>query len=119
MTATNVPKKPPFGFRIHASEQGATIALEGELDLAHQAATSDAVARVLDRRLPCLVLDLSRLSFIDSCGIHVLISAHKRGAEQGTQLVIIPGPPAVQRVLEICGLTEILRFRPQPTAGGP
>lgn len=112
MTATNVPKEPPFGFRIDTSEQGATstIELEGELDLAQQAGTSDAIARALDRRPACLVFDLSRLSFIDSCGVHVLIDARNRCAEQGARLVIIPGPRAVQRVFEICGLIEVLPF---------
>ena len=111
-SATNVPKELPFGFQITASVQGttSTIELEGELDLAQRAATTDAIARVLDQRPACLVLDLSRLSFIDSCGIHVLINARNRCAEQEARLVIIPGPRAVQRVFEICGLIEILPF---------
>ena len=51
-------------FRISASEQGATSTIElfGEWDLAQQAARTDAIAQVLDRRPACLVLDLSRLS---------------------------------------------------------
>src|ERR1700756_3697095 len=111
-SATNVPKELPFGFGITASVQGttSTIELEGELDLAQRAATTDAIARALDQRPACLVLDLSRLSFIDSCGIHVLINARNRCAEQEARLVIIPGPRAVQRVFEICGLIEILPF---------
>ena len=110
--ATNVPEVLPFDFRIDASEQGTTsaIELEGEWDLAYQAATTDAIAHALDRRPACLLLDLSRLSFIDSCGVHVVIDARNRCAEQGASLVIIPGPRAVQRVFEICGLIEILPF---------
>ncbi|MGZ4165208.1 MAG: STAS domain-containing protein [Solirubrobacteraceae bacterium] len=120
-SATNVPEEPPFGYRIDVTEEGATstIALEGECDLAQQAATTHAISQVLGRRPACLVLDLSQLSFIDSCGIHALIDARNRCAAQGTHLVIIPGPRAVQRVFEICGLIEILPFaghRPRPTA---
>ena len=79
-TATNVPEELPFDFRITASEQGATstIELEGEWDLAQRAATTDAIAHALDRRPACLLLDLSRVSFIDSCGVDVLINAHNR-----------------------------------------
>jgi anti-anti-sigma factor len=115
-TATNVPEELPFEFRITASEQGATstIELEGEWDLAQQAATTDAIAHALDRRPACLLLDLSGLSFIDSCGVHVLINAHNRCAEQGASMVIIAGPRAVQRVFEICGLTETLSFADHP-----
>lgn len=109
-TATNVPEESPFVFRITTSEHGATstIQFEGEWDLAQRAATTDAIARALDRRPACLLLDLSRLSFIDSCGVHILISTHRRCAEQGAHLVVIPGSRAVQRVFEICGLTEVL-----------
>ena len=111
-SATNFPPELPFGFRIDASEQGATstIELAGEWDLAQQAATTDAIARALDRRPACLVLDLSQLSFIDSTGVHVLINTYKRCAAQATHLVIIRGPRAVQRVFEICHLTETLPF---------
>lgn len=119
-TATNVPEELPFDFRITASEQGttSTIQLEGEWDLAQQAATTDAIAHALDRRPACLLLDLSRLSFIDSCGVHVLINTHRRCAEQGAHLVIIPGPRAVQRVFEICGLIETL-FADHPPGSSP
>jgi len=111
-TATNVPEELPFDFRITALERGttSTIKLEGEWDLAQRAATTYAIAHALDRRPACLLLDLSRLSFIDSCGVHVLINARNRCAEQGARLVIIPGPRAVQRVFEICGLIETLPF---------
>ena len=112
MIATTLPKEPPFGFRIDLSERGATstIELEGEWDLAQRAATTDAIANALDRRPACLLLDLSGLSFIDSCGVHALINARNRCAQQGARLVIIPGPRAVQRVFEICGLIDILPF---------
>jgi anti-anti-sigma factor len=112
MTANSVREELPFEFRISASEQGttSTIELEGEWDLVQQAATTDAIGHALDRCPACLLLDLSRLSYIDSCGVHVLINARNRCAEQGVRLVIVPGPRAVQRVFEICGLIEILRF---------
>jgi anti-anti-sigma factor len=98
-----------------ASEQGttSTIEFEGEWDLSQRAVTADAIARALDGRQECLLLDLSRLSFIDSSGVHVLIDASSRCAEQGARLVIIPGPRAVQRVFEICGLIEVLPFADQ------
>ena len=45
MTATNGPKKSPFGLRIDATEQGttSTIELEGEWDLSQQALMTDAI----------------------------------------------------------------------------
>jgi anti-anti-sigma factor len=111
---TSVPEGVPCVLRIATVEQGttSTIEFEGEWDLGQCGATRDAVAQALQRRPECLVLDLSRLSFIDSSGIHALMETHERCIEQKTRLVITPGPRAVQRVLEICGLIEILPFAP-------
>jgi anti-anti-sigma factor len=122
-SATYVAEELPLGFWIDSSEQGATstVELHGELDLAEQDSTAEAIARVLDRHPACLVLDLSELSYIDSCGVHILINTHRRCAGQATHLVIVPGPRAVQRVFEICGLIEILPFAgddPRVSRGG-
>jgi ABC-type transporter Mla MlaB component len=40
----------------------------------------------------CEVLDLSRLSFIDSSGLHITIELHKHSTRQNIRLVIIPDP---------------------------
>lgn len=119
MTAADSCGYLPYTFRIDASEQGATSTVElfGEWDLAQQSATTDAIANALDRRPACLVLDLSQLGFIDSSGVHEVISTRKRCAAQATHLVIIPGPRAVQRVFEICGLIDFLPFAEHPPAG--
>jgi anti-anti-sigma factor len=105
----------PDGLRITAIEQGTTSTLEfeGEWCLAEREATRAAVERALDRGPQCLVLDLGRVDFIDSSGIHGVVTAAKRCAERGVHVVIIPGPPHVQRVFEICQLTHLLPFATQ------
>lgn len=115
---TSVPEGVPCVLRIVTVKQGttSTIELEGEWDLGQRDATREAVAQALQRRPECLVLDLSRLSFIDSSGIHALIEAHRRCIEQEIRMVIIPGPRAVQRVFEICGLIELLPFAPEASS---
>ena len=57
-----------------------------------------------------VVLDLSEVSFIDSSGIHAVVETSKRCAELETRLVVVPGPPAVQRLFDLCGLVEHLQF---------
>jgi anti-sigma B factor antagonist len=108
----SLPEDLPFWLRIVVSEHGtiSTIEVEGEWDLAQRDAARDAVRDALERRPECLLVDLSRLTFIDSSGVHALIATSKRCAEQGTRLVIIPGPRAVQRVFALCGVTAILPF---------
>jgi anti-sigma B factor antagonist len=98
--------------RIIVSEQGAqtTIGLEGEWSLAEREAIRLALRRTLARQPDALLLDLSRLTFIDSSGVHAVIDLAKRTERLGIRLGIVPGSRAVQRVFEICELTELLPF---------
>lgn len=105
--------------RVAVSEQGTTSTLEfaGEWGLAERDDARAAVEQALERGPECMVLDLSRVSFIDSSGIHVVLTAAKRCAERDVHIVIIPGPPHVHRVFEICQLTTQLPFASQASGG--
>ena len=108
----------PDGLHIEVREQGTTIAIEmaGEWDLAGQDAARRAIARVLAGAPECMVLDLTRLEFIDSRGLHVAIELAQRCAAQNVRFVIIPGPPAVHRLFQITGIADRLPFiDEQPT----
>lgn len=84
------------------------IALTGELDLSAAAAVEAALfERAGARRL---VLDLRRLTFMDSSGLRMILAANTRARREGWTLRIVPGPPAVQRVFEICGVDDQLAF---------
>ncbi len=109
---TEVPDVVDGGLRIAVSQTGAgtTIELEGTWDLAEQLATRQAIGRALATRPERLVLDLSRLSFIDSSGVHAVIGLVRRTQRLGVRLLIVPGPKAVQRIFEICHLTDHLPF---------
>lgn len=113
-TAAPADVLPP-GLRISVSEQGTTSTLEfeGEWGLAEREDRFRAVEHALERGPECIVLDLSRTTFIDSSGIHVVVVSAKRCAERNVRLVIIPGPPNVHRVFEICQLTTLLPFATQ------
>jgi anti-anti-sigma factor len=80
--------------------------LEGELDphtapLLKQQVDELAGAGSLD-----VVLDLSRLAFIDSSGLRVVISAHREMADRGGQLSLQSPSDTAQRLLEITGLVD-------------
>jgi anti-sigma B factor antagonist len=109
---SDLPDVLAGGLRIRLNAQGLTtaMALEGEWDLAEEHAMREAIREALAGRPECLVLDLSGLCFIDSSGVHAAIDLAQRLARLGVRLVIIPGPRAVQRVFELCQLTDILPF---------
>lgn len=109
----------PNLLEIVTRQQGTTIRIElaGDWDLDGASAARQAIAGGLTGGPECVVLDLSRLAFIDSSGVHATFELAQRSSAQHVRLVIIPGPPAVQRVFEITGLTGRLPFVAQPPPG--
>ncbi|CAM5290127.1 STAS domain-containing protein [Streptomyces pseudogriseolus] len=57
-----------------------------------------------------VVLDLSGLTFCDSSGITVFVSAHRRSRAQGSQLSLAGVAPAQMRILRMVGLDEVFTF---------
>jgi anti-sigma B factor antagonist len=87
-----------------------TIVFGGEWDLAEQHSTRQAIRSALASPPECLVLDLSRLTFIDTSAIHVMLELQARAARQNVRLVIAPGRRAVHRPFKVLGLTGVLPF---------
>lgn len=103
---------PLGGLTISSAVQDGTVSLslEGELDLAGARQMEESLAAV-ERESPSrVIVDLGRLVFIDSTGLRLLLQADSRAREHGYELVLRPGAPDVQRVFEVTGALEILRF---------
>jgi anti-anti-sigma factor len=86
------------------------VALRGELDLSTVAKVQDELRRAEASGPPLVVLDLSKLTFLDSTGLRCVITADERAREQGRRFVIVRGPDPVQRVFSITRLEEHLEI---------
>ena len=89
---------PPPDLTARIVEHGPTlkIDLSGELDIATKPVARQVINEAFERRPRQVVLNLSRLTFMDSSGVHLAIEARGLAAANDTDLVLIPGPPAVQ-----------------------
>ncbi|MFF9392011.1 STAS domain-containing protein [Streptomyces griseoluteus] len=54
-------------------------------------------------------LDLSGVSFCDSAGLNVLLGARRQAEASGAVLVLARVPEPLQRILEMTGVTQLLR----------
>jgi anti-anti-sigma factor len=52
------------------------------------------------------VLDLRELAFMDSSGVRAIVNASIRAREVGRQLVVLPGPPNVDRMFALTGSAD-------------
>lgn len=103
--------------RIEEREGSSAIVLEGELDISTVGQAEDALRTAKERGVPELVLDLSRLRFLDSTGLRFVLSGEALLREAGARLRIVPGPERVQRVFRIARLEERLDFLGEGDAG--
>ena len=76
------------------------MVLDGELDLATVPVAEQAINRVAGN-VKTLVLDLRKLSFLDSSGLRLILSTDE--AVESRRVVIVRGPAQVDRVFDLTG----------------
>jgi anti-sigma B factor antagonist len=115
---TDAPFQPPESFFCERGRDGDTAWVRpvGELDLdtAPQLDAELATARAAGD--PRLVLDMRRLTFMDSTGLRLVIRWDAAAREQGFEFAIVPGPDVVQRVIKLTGMDDQLAVT-EPPAG--
>ena len=94
------------------------VELVGELDIEGAPLSRRVLGRACGSAQHTVFLDLEGLTFMDSSGVQMIIEADRRLRDGGGELVILRAPKHVRRLLELCGLTEILHLSaagPRPT----
>ena len=86
------------------------LSLLGELDLSTVAKVQEELRRIEANSPATLVVDLSKLTFLDSTGLRCIVTADERARTDGRRIVIVRGPDAVQRVFAITRLDERLEM---------
>jgi anti-sigma B factor antagonist len=102
------------------SEERETIvvALEGEIDLAAAPAAERQIADAEARGPGRLVIDLREVTFMDSSGLRVLLTAHRRAEEAGRGFALVKGGEAVERLLDVTGISGRLEVLDEPPGDG-
>jgi anti-sigma B factor antagonist len=103
-----------FSVETDSLGDGTVVSLSGDLDLSTAKRAEQAIEDAEKASPPLLVIDLRGLSFMDSTGLRVVVSADKRATRSNRRLVIVQGPAAVRRVFEITRLDERLTIVDTP-----
>jgi anti-anti-sigma factor len=94
----------------HDHDGLAHVVLTGELDLSTIDRLEQELGRVEGAGPAVVALDLSRLTFLDSSGLRVIVSADQRARRENRRFVVVRGPDTVQRVFSITRLDEQLEL---------
>jgi anti-anti-sigma factor len=106
---------PDAAFRciVVACSGLARVKVSGEIDIAAAPALATALATAA-HDAEQVIVDLSDVTFIDSTGLHVILTAQDELRQSSARLVLIPGPSQVQRLFEITGVANRLEFATDP-----
>ncbi len=81
----------------------AALGVEGDLDLASAPSLKFALADALGGGASQIVIDLAKVSFIDSTALGVLVGVH-RSLAKGTRMAIVCTKAEVLNIFELTGL---------------
>jgi anti-anti-sigma factor len=104
--ASGCPPLAPFECTWRpGGADAAWVHLAAELDLACSFKL-ERTLREAQQRARVVVLDLRELTFIESAGVHVLLEAAARARCGEGRLIVVRGPPAVDRALTLTGVSS-------------
>jgi anti-sigma B factor antagonist len=106
----------PFDLTIQERGDAIHVALRGELDISTAPRLEDELRRIEAGGPATLVLDLSKLDFMDSTGLRLVLNADARARAAGRRFVLVRGNEMVQRVMRVTRLDERLEIVEDPAA---
>jgi anti-anti-sigma factor len=95
------------------------VALAGECDLAVSDRLTAALLAAV-RQAPVVVVDLAALDFLDSSGVHCLVTAHHAALARGGRVEVVNQAGSVATVLDLTGVGPLLSANgavPLPLSG--
>jgi anti-sigma B factor antagonist len=102
----------PLDIDIVERDGSLILVLEGELDIGTAPMLDQELERAETREAETLVVDLDRVAFIDSSGLHVLIKHAAISSQNGRRLRFTKGSDQVRRLFELTGTADHLPFVP-------
>jgi anti-anti-sigma factor len=102
----DVPSR--FGASIRPGYRVTVIRLAGELDLATGSEIQTKLECALDTGASAIVVDLSRVTFIDAFGLGLIIRAQKSAIERGATLGVAGVESRVAHVFALAGLGDLI-----------
>jgi|1186.fasta_scaffold385163_2 anti-sigma B factor antagonist len=99
-----------FFCEVRPHRERVVVDLVGEFDVAVATRVAEVIEDLFDVGFADIVIDLRDLSFIDSAGVHSLISANRSAGLRGASLSLFRGPRDVHRVLTLTSTDSLFAF---------
>ena len=84
----------------------------GEVDLSTAPALRSKLEKLIDGGARQLIVNLEPVTFMDSSGLSVLVSAFKAMQEADGRIALVCTNPAISKIFTITGLDRVLAIHP-------
>ena len=105
-----VMRETPLGY------EGFVLAVEGELDMSTAPQFKQCLCEAIEHGRRDVVVDLLKVSFLDSTALGVLIAAQRRLVAEGGHMAVVCSHPQILDLFEITGAGKALAIYPGPEA---
>lgn len=92
------------------------LPLEGEIDLHVSPTISDSLRNLVAKKPKQLLVDLSKVTYIDSSGLAVLIEGMQNVAHYGGKFALFGLQESVRPIFQIARLDQVFRIFPDQEA---
>jgi len=107
----------PTGGRVRDPTGTATIVeVDGAIDIASSPRLRSRLVDLIDEGCRALVVDFTRVGFVDSTGLGVLIGVRRRLRAVGGELTLVVPPGEVRDLLAVTELDTIFTIRESATS---
>ncbi|MDP9393612.1 MAG: STAS domain-containing protein [Actinomycetota bacterium] len=93
-------------------DDAVVVRVDGDVDVSHTLELRDVLADAMDGGAASVVLDVGGVDFIDSAGVGLLVTAHRRAQGAGGAFLIADVTPTVARVLQLTRTDRLLDVHP-------
>jgi anti-sigma B factor antagonist len=90
----------------------AVVSLPAEIDITNADQVREDLLSVLNQGAVLLIADLSRTTFCDSAGVSAVARSFRRAEASQSDMRLVVGTLAVQRVLALTGIDRLLDIYP-------
>ena len=105
-------QQPDFALTVHPDRDRVRVVATGEIDLVTAPLLAAQLQDLLTAGWTDVIADLAGVTFIDSTGVHALVTARTDAIARGAAFSVTNGNAAVSQVLRICGVEDL--FAPHP-----
>jgi anti-sigma B factor antagonist len=91
------------------------VALPEEIDIRNAADVAAELTLAVSRS-SAVIIDMTATMFCDCAGARIILRAHKRAADSGTELYLVATATLVRRMLDLMGVDRLLHLYPSVEA---